>query len=197
MLRLLVLIVGFALSGSLAQPLQAAIYQVDQERSSVEFQVKHLKIHNVSGRFGQFAGSLEFEASAPAAASCRGQIQVNSLDTGIKARDKHLLSNEIFDALEYPTIAWRSTRVGEQERGRLYGIVGELTIKDQTKPVNIDVKFYPGSFTEDQLEPKVVHFQATTTLNRNDFGVAWSDFKNGWVGDDVQVILDIYAKRAD
>src|SRR4051812_676128 len=118
---------------------------LDPTHSEVQFKVKHLVISTVSGAFKSFEGSLETDSEDFQNAKVNISLDVNSIDTNQEQRDGHLKSGEFFDAEKYPNITFVSTSL--TKAGDDYKLTGDLTVKDVTKPVTLDVEF-GGSATD-------------------------------------------------
>jgi polyisoprenoid-binding protein YceI len=123
-------------------------------------------------------------------------VDVNTVDTGVAQRDQALRSPEFFDVAKYPTMTFKSTSVKTQ--GSTYLVTGDLTLHGVTKPVTLTLES-PGN-EQVGMDAKSVHrgFTATTTINRQDFGLTWNGtLKSGEsvVGNDIKIELDIEAVR--
>ena len=118
---------------------EAGEYELDKAHTSVEFVARHLMISKVRGRFNDFSGVVTI-AEKPEESSVVVTIDVASVSTGDAQRDGHLRSPDFFDAETYPHIIFRSTKV-EQVKGGDWKVTGDLTVRDVTKPVVLDVEF--------------------------------------------------------
>jgi|SRR5215469_9288405 len=193
--RVWVLAAALALgAGTMAA--QASDWAIDKSHSEADFSVKHMGISTVHGSFRGVSGVIKFEAGNTAVWSVDATIDVNTVDTGVAARDKDLKGERFFDVAKYPTMTFKSTGVKAQGSGFL--VTGDLTLHGVTKPVTLDLEA-PG---KDQvgMDAKSVHrgFTATTTINRKDFGLEWNGMlKSGdaVVSDQVKIELDIEAVR--
>ncbi len=175
---------------------QASAWVIDRSHSEADFSVKHMGISTVHGSFRGVSGTVRFEAGNPNVWSVDATIDVNTVDTGVAARDKSLRSAEFLDVEKYPTMTFKST--GVKAQGALYLVAGDLTLHGVTKPVVLTLEA-PGN-EQVGMDAKSVHrgFTATTTINRQDFGVKWNGkLKSGdaVVGDQVKIELDIEAVR--
>jgi polyisoprenoid-binding protein YceI len=167
------------------------IYRIDPTHSKVQFMVQHLMISRVRGHFNTFAGTIEV-ASEPERSHADATIEAASIDTGDENRDNHLRSADFLDVEHYPEIRWAST--GIRRAGDGWEVDGDLTIRDMTKPVTLMVR-YMGTAT-DPWGGTRVGFEATSELNRDDWGVNWNQLLEAGsflVGKKVQVELDIEA----
>lgn len=168
-------------------------WSIDNAHSLAEFSVKHMMITTVKGRFGKVTGTLDFEEPGFGKSSVEAEVDVASIDTRDEKRDGHLKSADFFDVEKYPTITFKSTNV-EEVRPNEFKVTGNLTIKDVTKPVTLDVE-YAGQ-NKNPWGMTVAGFSATTTINRKDFGLNWNVAleTGGWlVGDTVKISLELEA----
>ncbi|MGH8975285.1 MAG: YceI family protein, partial [Acidimicrobiia bacterium] len=116
----------------------AGIWDVDPSHSNVEFVVRHM-FTRMRGRFGGFSGTIELGERLEDS-KAEGSIAVAGIDTSNADRDAHLRSPDFFDAETYPSLSFRSTGV-RPGKGESLVLDGELTIKDVTRPVSLDVEF--------------------------------------------------------
>lgn len=173
---------------------QASTWAIDATHSSVEFAVKHMMVSTVRGRFKAFSGEIQADEANPAASSVTAAIDVASIDTGVDQRDEHLRSDDFFNAAQYPQITFRSTAI--EQRGDEWKLAGELTIRDVTRPVSLDVEFEGRG--ADPWGGERAGFTATTKINRKDFGVNWNGVIEAGgvvVSDQVKITLNIEAVK--
>ena len=119
-------------------------------------------------------------------------LSADSVDTRVPNRDKDLRSDHFFDVQKYPTITFKSTKVEQVEPGKLK-VTGDLTIHGVTKPVVLDVEG-PTSAVKDPWGNQRAAANATTKINRQDYGVKWNATMDGGglvVGDDVVITIDV------
>ncbi|NEU32207.1 polyisoprenoid-binding protein [bacterium LRH843] len=148
-----------------------ATYTVDQSHSNIEFQVKHMMVSKVKGRFETYFANVEAEDLTDlTTGSIRLTIDVASIDTRNEDRDNHLKSADFFDVEKYSTIDFISTNITRD--GENYQVTGDLTIKGVTKPVIFDVEF--GGKGKNPWGIEVYGFEATAKLNREKFGLTWN-----------------------
>ena len=169
-------------------------WRVDPSHSSVGFEVKHMMIATVRGRFREFEGTLE-AAEDLADSRCYGTVKVASIDTGEPDRDAHLRRPDFFDAERYPEITFESTRIDHVD-GPTYRITGDLTIRDETREVTLDATVEGAG--EDPWGNERVGVSATGVINRNDFGLRWQQRLAAGgvlVGEEVKLVLDVSAIR--
>ncbi|MEV6782586.1 YceI family protein [Streptomyces sp. NPDC051098] len=176
-----------ALSGS---------YTIDPAHSSIGFTVRHAMVTNVRGSFGEFSGSLELNGTDPHHSTAEIDVTITSIDTGIADRDGHLRSGEFFEAEKFPLMTFRSTQA-ETLGGDTYRITGDLTIKDVTRPLAIDLEFN-GSAT-DVYGAERVGFEGSADILRSDWGLTWNaalETGGVMVSDKVKLTFDISAIKS-
>jgi polyisoprenoid-binding protein YceI len=181
------------LAAALSLPAAAATspWQIDPAHSAAQFAVKHLAISTVRGAFTSVKGTVQFDDKDITKSSVDVTIDVNSVDTRQPDRDKDLRSDHFFDAEHFPTITFKSKRVEQLSPGKLK-ITGDLTIHGITKEVVLDVDG-PTAPVKDPWGNQRMAINATTKINRQDFGVKWNaTMDNGGVvvGDDVSITID-------
>lgn len=178
-----------------AGPVPAGTWRVDASRSAVEFQVKHMMVATVRGRFTAFDGTLE--ADEDGALEARGTVQVASLDTHEPKRDEHLRASDFFDASRHPEITFVSTDITLLDAGGLV-VTGQLTIKGVTRSVVLT-----GNVQDVELDTggnERVALELHGALDRRDFGLTWNmalETGAALVADQVQIELAISAEKLD
>lgn len=169
---------------------------LDPMHSEVQFKVKHLVISTVSGFFKTFEGELSTESEDFSDADISFALDVDSIDTNQPSRDEHLKSAEFFNAAAYPKISFKSTSF--TKAGDDYKLAGDLTIKDVTKPVTLDVEF--GGSAGDFYGNTKAGFEITGKVNRKEFGLTWDGVTEAGsivVGEDIKLIINVqFAKQA-
>ncbi|MFF1648939.1 YceI family protein [Streptomyces sp. NPDC058240] len=171
-------------------------YAIDPAHSSIGFTVRHAMVTNVRGAFGEHEGSLKLDGSDPANSTASIDVKIASVDTGISDRDGHLVSGDFFDAETFPLMTFRSTQA-EQLGGDKYRVTGDLTIKDVTRPLAIDLEFN-GSAT-DVYGNERVGFEGSADILRSDWGLTWNaalETGGVMVSDKVKLNFDISAIKS-
>ncbi|AEA25500.1 YceI family protein [Pseudonocardia benzenivorans] len=169
----------------------AGVWDIDTAHSDISFSVRHMMVSKVKGRFGAFTGEITTGETLESS-SVSVTIDASSIDTNQEQRDAHIRSADFFETDAHPQWTFRSTAVRAGGEGLL--VDGDLTIKGVTKPVTLDVEV--GGFGPDAYGGTRAGFTATTTINRNDFGVDISMPLDGGgvvVGEKVQISLEIEA----
>ena len=183
-----------ALAAVLSLPAAAATstWQIDPNHSAAQFAVRHLAISTVRGAFTKVSGTIQFDDKDIAKSSVDVTIDAASVDTRVEGRDKDLRSDHFFEVEKYPTLTFKSTKVEQVEVGKLK-VTGDLTIHGVTKQVVLDVEG-PTAAVKDPWGNQRAAANATTKINRQDFGVKWNAKMDngGWVvGDDVTITIDV------
>lgn len=167
-------------------------WKIDQSHSDVNFKVKHLMISTVTGKFESYDGTVEqpnpdsFEGSAISFTA-----DVKSISTGVADRDNHLRSNDFFNADEFPTMKFEASSF-EKTSDDEYTLNGNLTIRDNTKPVTLRATF--NGITNDMWGGTRAGFEITGTIKRKEFGLLWNattELGGVVVSDDVKLALDV------
>lgn len=168
----------------------AETYVVDASHSSVDFSIRHL-VGRTKGRFGDFSGSIGYDAANLAASSFSGTIQVKSIDTGNERRDGHLRNADFFDAENYPTITFESTEVTSTEENTL-SVKGKLTMHGTTKEVTLPIEIL-GTGTNPRNGKAQIGLEANFSVLCSDYGVnSWERF-SAVLGDEVRIQVLIEA----
>ncbi|WP_338673136.1 YceI family protein [Streptomyces sp. SCSIO 30461] len=171
-------------------------YTIDPAHSSIGFTVRHAMVTNVRGSFAEHEGRLRLDGSDPASSTATIDVKIASIDTGIADRDNHLRSGDFFDAEQFPLMRFRSTKA-EQLGGDKYRVTGDLTIKDVTRPLAIDLEFN-GAAT-DVYGSERVGFEGSAEILRSEWGLTWNaalETGGVMVSDKVKLTFDISAVKA-
>jgi polyisoprenoid-binding protein YceI len=172
--------------------LSPGVWEIDPAHSNVEFVARHL-LSKVRGRFTEFEGSITIDAD-PSRSSVEAQIQAASIDTHNPDRDAHLRNPDFLDVERFPTLSFRSTAVRPGEEPGRYVVEGDVTIRDVTRPVTLDVEYL--GWSDDPWGGKRAGFSASTEIDRDDFGANWNVvLETGGVllGKTVRIELEIEA----
>ncbi len=148
----------------------AGAYDIDGAHTSAEFVGRHLMITTVRGRFTDVNGRITI-AAEPEASHVEFEIGAASLASGNADRDTHLKSADFFDVDRFPTITFRSTSVTALA-DNTWEVVGDLTVRDTTRPVTLQVDFDGADVSP--LGDERIGFSAATDVNREDFGLTWN-----------------------
>lgn len=184
MKRLLLLFVAAAISVS---TFSQTTWKADPMHSFVTFSIKHMGISFVDGNFTKFSGTLIAAKEDLSDAKINFNVEVNSVNTTVEMRDKHLRSADFFDVEKYPNMKFESTSF-KKISGNRYELRGKLTIKDVTKDVKFAVTY--GGTAKDQRGTVKVGFSATATINRLDYNINY-DPTGAALAKDVEIKLNL------
>jgi len=188
MKRLALLFAALLATSSMA--LAAETYTIDGAHSSANFTVRHMGISTVHGRFTDVSGTILFDEKNPEKSSVTAVIKATSVNTDNATRDKHLGTPDFFDSATYPDIKFQSTSIKKVE-GDKYVAVGNLTIRDVTKQVEIPFTLAAGKGMKG--EPRL-GVEATLTINRFDYHVSYDPTGMG-VSKEVKIELSVEAGK--
>ncbi len=165
-------------------------WQLDPYHTQVEFSTKHLGMMTVRGYFDEVSTTADIDPDHPEAASVEATISTASIRTNNGARDNDLRSSNFLEVDKYPVITFKSTSVEPAGPDR-YTLTGDLTIKDTTRPVSLQVTKY-GEFNDPGMMGHRIAYGATTKINRKDFGVSLHMVLDGRlvVGEEIQITIE-------
>ena len=172
------------------QTMGTTTWEIDPAHTVAEFAIKHMMVATTKGRFKRVEGTITLDEQNPTASSATVTIDVASVDSGDEKRDGHLTSADFFDAATYPTITFKSTEV--HGGGDSFHVHGDLTIRDVTKPVVLEVERLGGGKTPFGTE--ILAYEAKAKINRKDFGLSWNaalEAGGMLIGEDVKISIDI------
>ena len=176
-------------------PIPGGEYKIDPAHSIIGFAIRHLEINWVEGRFKDFVGIIRYDESDVTKSSVEFTAKIESIDTGVEARDKHLRTADFFDAAKYPEMTFKSTRV-ERKGKDGYVLHGDLTLKGVTKPVALP--FTITGAIKDPWGNMRFGINAQTKINRRDYGITWGKAMEGGgldVGNEVTIDLQLEALK--
>ncbi len=156
-------------AGATAIQAQSGTYTLDPTHTDVLAQWNHFGFSNPTAHFGNADGTLVYDAADVTKSSVQVTLPLSGLNSFTAKLDEHLKAADFFDAAKFPTATFKSTKVEAAGTNKLT-VTGDLTIKDQTKPVTLDVTLNGGG-EHPMAKVPAIGFDATTTLKRSDFGV--------------------------
>lgn len=158
---------------------------IDPAHSEVSFKVKHMMISTVTGHFEKYVATIDTEKEDFEEATLSVEISIDSINTKNKDRDGHLMSDDFFNADEFPKMTFTSKSFTTDK------IIGDLTIRDVTKEVALDVDF--NGIAVDPYGQTKAGFEIRGSINRKDFNLTWSavtEAGNVVVSDQVKMVID-------
>ncbi|MGQ9805054.1 MAG: YceI family protein [Chlorobiales bacterium] len=184
---LIALFVVVAANSAFAQ----STWTIDGSHSDVSFNVSHLVVSEVTGKFKKFEGALKAKSDDFSDAEIIFTIDAASINTEDEKRDGHLKSADFFDVAKYPTITFKSKSFKKVDTNK-YKLVGDLTMHGVTKSVELDAVFK--GTAKSPLGQTVGAFKLSGAINRVDFGLTWNKtLDNGGllVGETVNITANI------
>jgi polyisoprenoid-binding protein YceI len=191
-MKLKSLIVALAITtGAFAQ----TTWKLDNSHSSVKFSVEHLMVSETEGNFKGFDGTLTSKNADFTDAEIAFTVEVKTINTDNDMRDKHLQSDDFFNAEKFPQMKFKGTSF-KKVSGNKYVLEGDLTIRDVTKKVKFDV-VYRGT-QKDPYGNTKAGFKATGSIKRLEYGLKWNVMTEATavVADEVNIVINLEYAQA-
>ncbi len=165
-------------------------WQLDPYHTQIEFSARHLGMMTVRGYFDEFSAIADIDPNHPETATVEVTISTASIRTNNGIRDNDLRSSNFLEVEKYPEVKFKSTSV-EPSGTDNYKLAGDLTIKETTHPVVLDVVKY-GEFNDAGMMGHRIAYGATTKINRKDFGLSFSMMLDGRmvVSEEIQITIE-------
>lgn len=175
-------------------PLGPNEWRIDRSHSQANFSVRHNVVSTVRGQLGSISGTIEYDGKDVGSVKADVTINVTQINTQHQGRDAHLRRDDFFNTEQFPTMAFKSRRVEPGADGR-FRLVGDLTIRDKTNEVVLDVEG-PSPVMKGP-RGLLTGATATTKISRKAFGVLWNNLIEMMpvVGDEVTVTVDLQLTR--
>ena len=169
-------------------------WTVDPSHSAANFSVRHMMVTTVRGQLGPITGSVDYDGKDIRTVKADVKIDVNGITTQNVKRDGHLRSDDFFDAANHPAITFKSKRVEPGSAGT-FKLVGDLTIRGNTKEVVLDVEG-PTPAVKGMGGVRI-GATATTRINRLEYGLKWNSMVEAGpvVSDQVNITIDLELTR--
>lgn len=176
-------------------PIPSGEYKIDPAHSVIGFAIRHYEISLVRGRFKDFTGTIRYDEADVSKSSVEFAAKIESIDTGVDARNAHLRTADFFDAAKYPEMTFKSTRVERtaQDQDVLHG---DFTLKGVTKQISFPFTM-TGAIKDAQGNTRF-GVAAQTKIDRRDYGITWGKpMANGGldVGNEVMIDLQLEAMK--
>ena len=178
-----------------------ATWTFEPGHTAAEFRVRHMMVAYVRGHFKNVHGTLRYDPENPGDFSVEVTIDAKELWSGDEARDGHLKNADFLDVENHPQITFKGNKA-QVAGANDYHVTGDLTIRGVTREVTLSVRYlgqWGTPWWEDGVDkgPKTrAGFVATTSINRQDFGVSWNaemDKGGVVVGNTVDITIDVEA----
>jgi len=180
---------ALALATLSASAFAADSYTIDPAHTYPHFTISHLGFSTMHGRFNSTSGTVVVDRKGTGS-SVDVKIATASVDTGFQKRDDHLRSGDFLNAVEFPVITYKSTKIvfsGESAAT----VDGNLTMSGVTKPVTLKVGHIKCAVNP-QSKKDVCGFDATAKIKRSDFGIKFA-LPN--IGDDMDLTFEVEAVK--
>lgn len=164
-----------------------AKWNLEPAHSELQFKVRHMMITNVTGHFTKFDATVETQGDDFTTAKVNFTADVNSISTNNEQRDGHLKSDDFFSADKFPEIKFTGNKL-EKISDEEYKLHGDLTIRDVTKPIVLNVEY--GGTVKDPWGMTRAGFTVEGKINRKDYGLTWNAVTEGggvMVSEDVRL----------
>lgn len=166
-------------------------WAIDPMHSEIQFKVKHLVISTVTGSFQKFEGKVETNGEGFEGSKISFSADIDSISTNNNQRDEHLKSDDFFNAEKFPKLTFESTSFTKVDDEN-YRLVGNLTIRDISQEVSLDVEF--GGVAEDSYGNTKSGFAVEGKISRKAFGLQWNGVTEAGsvvVGDSIKLIASV------
>jgi len=169
-------------------------WAIDPTHTRLGFVARHAMVTKVRGQFDEFSGTLTIDAANPGTSSATVTVSLASVNTGTPDRDAHLRSADFFDVENNREMTFTSTAVKQDGDG--FVMVGDLTIKGVTRPVELELE--PTGVATDPFGNVRAGFEGQTEISRKDFGLTWNvalEAGGVLVSDRIKIQLDVSAVK--
>jgi polyisoprenoid-binding protein YceI len=181
------MVMGLAAALALPALADTTVWTIDPNHANAQFFVKHLGISTVQGEFTKVTGTVTIDNSDITKSTVDVTIPADTVYTRVAMRDNDLKSQHFLDVAQYPTITFKSTKI-TKTGDDTYDLTGNLTIRGVTKPVTLKVSDLSKPIDVKMMGGWRRGASATTTINRQDFGVAADP---GMVGNEIHILIDL------
>lgn len=178
-------------------PEYAGKWRFDPTHTRIGFSTRHAMVTKVRGAFNDFEGLITVDPEHPDRSAVELTVQVASIDTRNADRDQHLRTNDFFDAPQFPTIVFKSSRVDQVDEGHFI-VSGEVTIRGVTKEISIPLDFI--GVEKDPMGNLRAGFEGSRRIDRQDFGLKWNtalDSGGVLVSDKITLEFEVSAIKVD
>lgn len=176
------------------QPLLAAVrtWELDKAHTNFYFTVDHI-YSKIRGHYNEYSGEVKFDPKNLGESRFLFTIDTASVDTAIAKRDKHLQSEDFFDAGKYPQMVFESTKITDAGNGR-YEVLGKFTVKGVAHELLLPLTLVGIKDHPTVKGKEVIGFNGTVTIDRLAYKVGSGKFFDlGVVGKDVEILVSIEA----
>ena len=193
-----VLSIGLALVATTAAEAEPRDYVIDPDHLAVGFLVQHIGYAKVLGMFRKAEGSYRFDEQSGALSDLSVAVDTDSVFSNHKKRDEHLRSADFLNSKEFPQMLFTAASANPGD-GRTFTIEGQLQLLGKSQPLTLEASWnksgeYPFGGGLLGSNPYVMGVSARGSFKRSAYGMNYA-VDNGWVGDDVELIIEFEARR--
>ncbi len=194
------LLVGTALLVLAPPAAQAepARYQIDPDHLSIGFLVDHIGYARTLGLFRKAEGAFTFDEQSGELTDLKVTVDTASVFTNQQKRDDHLRSADFLNSKEFPQMVF-TAQSARRTGDKTFQIAGQLELLGKTRPLTLEATWnksgeYPFGGGLLGTKPYVMGVSARGTITRSAYGMNYA-VDNGWVGDEVELIIEFEARR--
>lgn len=170
-------------------------YEIDPTHTTIAFMVDHIGYADTLGVFLDFEGGFTYDMDAKELSDLEITVKTASVESFNEARDNHVRNKDFLDVENYPVMTF--TAQGGTATSDTTGTVeGNLTLLDQTQPLVLEVTLNKAAKYPFGHSRFTLGISARGTVQRSAFGMTYA-VENGFVGDDVQLIIETEAMRVE
>lgn len=178
--KIVVVLIAVCFSCSIAT--QTLPLQAETNHSTISFKISIAGFSKVIGSFNEYSILLDWDEANHTIERLSSEIQVTSIDTGILARDEHLISSDFFDAETFPTIHFTASSIQKTDTSSFVA-KGTFTMHGISQEIELPLTLV-------KKDGNTLGFQAMTTINRLDYGIG-NDFKHTSIPDFLANEIDV------
>ncbi|SDC32363.1 Polyisoprenoid-binding protein YceI [Variovorax sp. CF079] len=186
------LIVSCLMANALPARAEATRYELDPEHLTIAFLVDHIGYAKVLGMFRAARGSYSFDEATATLSNVRIEVDTQSVFSNYAKRDQHLKSADFLNTSEFPRMVF--TAAGAKRTGdRTFEIAGQLELLGRSQPLTLAATWNKSGPSPIE-KSYVMGVSARGSFKRSSYGMNYA-VGNGWVGDEVPLIIEFEAKR--
>jgi polyisoprenoid-binding protein YceI len=172
------------------------LWHAGPRESELRFSLRHFVLAKISGRIRRWRASFVIDLAQPSRSSIEVVVDASSLETGTAERDELTRSAAFLNVARFPEIQFHSREVRRRDGGRQLSVTGDLTIRDVTREVEVEVERLPTVAAQSHVSK--LSFKGHVSIRRQDFGLRWySEREKGGLlaGDHVDIDFEVNARR--
>lgn len=184
---------GVLCAAALPAMAQSARYEIDPDHLALAFLVDHIGYAKVLGQFRKASGSYSFDEASGTLGAVRIEVDTDSVTSQHNGRDRHVRGSDFLNASSFPRMVFTAPG-GKRTGERLYEITGELELLGRKQPLTLTATWNKSAPSPIAKTQYVMGVSARGSLKRSAYGMDYG-VANGWVGDEVQLLIEFEAIR--